>query len=112
MEVTRRSSPFGAPSRTRVLTALELLGESYPRELARLLRTSLSAVQKAVTSLERDGMVAGRTVGRSRLISIDPRYFAGRELRAYVRRLIEADPVMKERVVQMRRRPRRTGKPL
>ena len=112
MEVTRKSSPFGAPSRTRVLTALELLSESYPRELARLLRANLSTVQKAVTSLERDGIVAGRTVGRSRLFSIDPRYFAGRELRAFVRRLIEADPTLRERVVQLRRRPRRTGKPL
>ncbi len=35
------SSPFGGETRTRVLVALRLLDESYPRELARLLGVSL-----------------------------------------------------------------------
>src|SRR4030067_1068849 len=37
MEVKVSSSPFGGRTRTRALLALRLLGESYPRELARLL---------------------------------------------------------------------------
>lgn len=112
MAVTRRSSPFGSATRTRVLVALELLGDSYPRELGRLLQTSLSSVQKSLISLERDGIIAGRTVGRSRLFAIDPRYFARREVGAYLRRLAEADRALKERTAVLRRRPRRTAKPL
>ena len=49
-----------------MLLALQLLTESYARELARLLEISLSSVQKALQSLERDGLVAGRAAGRTR----------------------------------------------
>jgi hypothetical protein len=35
MMIRLTSSPFGGQTRTRVLLALRLLGESYPRELAR-----------------------------------------------------------------------------
>jgi len=50
-----RSSPFGGKTRTRVLLALRLLSESYPRELARVLDTSLYGVQQALKGLEVDG---------------------------------------------------------
>ena len=53
----KASSPFGGETRTRLLVALRLLDESYPRELARLLGVSLSSVQQAVRGLERDGLV-------------------------------------------------------
>lgn len=106
------SSPFGGQTRTRLLVALRLLDESYPRELARLLGASLSSVQQAVRGLERDGLVAVRTMGRSRLARIDPRYFARRELLAYLARLAEADPALSGAAAALRRRPRRTGKPL
>ena len=107
-----RSSPFGGTTRTRVLLALELLAESYPRELARLLEAPLSGVQQALRGLEKDGLVAARAAGRTRLYRIDPRYFAGRELRTFLRRLIEPETRLRSRVQQLRRRPRRTGKPL
>jgi DNA-binding FadR family transcriptional regulator len=106
------SSPFGGETRTRVLVALRLLDESYPRELARLLGVSLSSVQQAVRSLECDGLVAVRTMGRTRLARIDPRYFARRELLAFLGRLAEADLTLAAAAAAHRRRPRRTGKPL
>ena len=106
------SSPFGGETRTRLLVALRLLDESYPRELARLLGVSLSSVQQAVRSLERDGLVAVRTMGRTRLARIDPRYFARRELLAFLGRLAEAEQKLAAAVAELRRRPRRTGKPL
>lgn len=106
------SSPFGGETRTRLLVALRLLDESYPRELARLLGVSLSSVQQAVRSLERDGLVAVRTMGRTRLARIDPRYFARRELLALLGRLAEADLPLAKAVTAHRRRPRLTGKPL
>ena len=111
MKVSTQSSPFGSRTRTRILTALELLRESYPRELARILGTSLSVVQKALRSLERDGLVAGRAVGRTRTYMIHPSYFAVRELRQLTRRLAEADADLTARVGTLRSRPRRSGKP-
>ena len=107
-----RSSPFGGTARTRVLVALQLLDESYPRELARVLRTSLSGVQSALRGLEQDGLVAARSVGRTRVFCFNPRYFALRELRAYLARLCAIEPALEREVQNLRRRPRRTGKPL
>ena len=110
--VVDTSSPFGGRTRTRVLLVLRLLGDSYPRELARLLATPLSGVQKALRSLELDGLVAGRSVGRTRQYQLNPRYFAADALFAYLSRLSEPEDPLKDRAAQLRRRPRRTAKPL
>lgn len=109
--VTVNSSPFGSATRTRTLIALEILGESYPRELARLLGSPLAGVQGALRGLERDGLVAGRSLGRTRVYRIDPRYFAVTDLRRYLARLAEAEPQLRLRTEELRRRPRRSGKP-
>ena len=112
MKVIDTSSPFGSSARTRVLLALRLLTESYARELSRLLELSLSSVQKALRSLERDGLVAARAAGRTRLFRLNPRQHAIAELERYLERLLEPEVALRARVSTMRRRPRRTGKPL
>ncbi len=105
------SSPFGGRTRTRVLVALSLLETSFPRELSRLLAAPVSGVRQALASLERDGLVVGRLVGKTRLVRIDPGYFARRELESFLARLSEADPDLRAAVSRLRRRPRATGKP-
>ena len=112
MKVKTTSSPFGSQTRTRVLLALALLSESYARELARLLESPLSGVQKALGSLELDGLVAGRSVGRTRVFRLDPRYFARDALRQFLVRLSEPEEDLRRRAGRLRRRPRVTGKPL
>lgn len=112
MKVIATSSPFGSAARTRVLLAMRLLHESYARELARLLEVSLSSVQKAIQSLERDGLVAGRAAGRTRLYRLSPRHHALAELTAYLDRLLEPETALRTRVSELRRRPRRSGKPM
>ena len=112
MKVKIATSPFGTAARTSVLLALSLLSESYPRELARLLDLPLSGVQRALRSLESDGLIAARSAGRTRLFRLDPRYFARAELLALLSRLSEAEDGLKGRVEALRRRPRRSGKPL
>ncbi len=112
MKVKVRSSPFGTSSRTVVLLALSLLGESYPRELSRLLDLSLSGVQRALRSLETDGLIAARSAGRTRLFRLDPRYFARADLARFLARLAETEDELKGRVDAVRRRPRKSGKPL
>ena len=109
MEVT---SPFGSQTRTRVLLALSLLEETYARELARALEISLSVLQKAILGLERDGLVAVRKVGRTRVITLNPRYFASRELLALLNRLAEPENDLRAAVAMLRTRPRRSGKRL
>ncbi len=112
MVVKTESSPFGGRARTRVLLALHLLSESYARELARLLDAPLSGVQRALRGLERDGLVAARAMGRTRVFRLDPRYFAHEELGRYLARLAGPESALRGRVAALRRRPRATGKPL
>lgn len=112
MLVRSDSSPFGSRSRTRVLVALARLGESYPRELARLLELNLFSVQRALRTLELDALVAARSMGRTRLYQLNPRYFARQDLDRYLKRLADADAQLNQAVDSLRRRPRRTGKPL
>jgi sugar-specific transcriptional regulator TrmB len=107
-----RSSPFGGRTRTLVLLALSLLGDSFARELARLLEVPVNGVQQALRGLEKDGIVAGRLAGRTRLYQLNPRYFARKELADYLRRLAEPEGDLQVRVENLRRRPRRAGKPL
>ncbi len=106
------SSPFGSKTRTQALVALSLMESSYPRELARLFGSAVNGVQAALRSLERDGLVVARAVGRTRLFQLNPRYFAASAVRALLDRLAAADPDLGERVSALRRRPRRTAKPL
>lgn len=112
MKVTTKSSPFGSRTRTQVLLGLELLEDSHARELARILGLGLSTVQKAIRTLELDGLVVGRSLGRTRSFRINPGYFAARELRRLTRRLAETDEDLRLRVGARRSRPRRSGKPL
>ena len=107
-----RSSPFGGKTRTLVLVALGMLDESFPRELARVLGVPLNGIQQAIRGLEEDGIVSGRTAGRTRLVRISPRYFAKQELLAYLERLAVPETALARRVAALRKRPRRTGKPL
>jgi DNA-binding transcriptional ArsR family regulator len=110
--VVGESSPFGGRTRTETLLALRLLEESYAREMARLLQRPVSGVQKALRSLESDGLLAGRMEGRTRLVRLSPRYFAYDQLRKYLERLTEAEDELRERVSRLRRRPRKIGKRL
>jgi len=107
-----RSSPFGGKTRTLVLVALSVLEESFPRELARVLEAPLNGIQQAIKGLEADGIVSGRTAGRTRLFRLNPRYFARKELLIYLQRLAEPEAELTRRIAELRRRPRRTGKPL
>jgi predicted ArsR family transcriptional regulator len=110
--VIGQSSPFGGRTRTETLLSLQLMEESYARELARLLKRPVSGVRKALQSLEADGLVASRAEGRTRIFRLAPRYFALAELRSYLERLTEPEDELRERVGRLRRRARKAGKRL
>lgn len=102
---------FGSRRRTEVLVTIALLGETYPSELARLLNAPLFSVQNIVAALDREGIVAMRVAGRSRLVSLDPRYFAFQELKGLLLKLAEAEPELRVAASGRRSRPRRGGGP-
>ena len=103
---------FGSTTRTKVLTLVALLDETYPRELARLSGAPLASVQRIVNDLEREGVLATRIVGANREVSLSPRFYGANELRSLLLKYAKRDPDLGRRASQLRRRPRRAGKAL
>lgn len=107
--LTVPSKLFGSRRRTEVLILTALLGETYPTELARLLGAPLYSVQTIVDALDREGVVATRLIGRSRQVSLDPRYYCQKELKALLLRLSQGEPALQHAAASRRSRPRRSG---
>ena len=77
-----------------------------------LLGAAPFTVQTIVDSLEREGVIASRLLGRTRRISLDPRYFARKELQALLLKLGQGEPALLAAAASRRSRPRRKGKAL
>ena len=100
---------FGSRTRTDVLVALGSMGSAYISELSRLLGKRYIEVQRAVTSLERSGVVVTRLVGRVRIAEINRLFPEYRQLTALLLTMSER-PLYANRWKTMRRRPRAMGK--
>lgn len=87
----RPSTLFGNRTRTQILLMLALVGESYPRELARMVDAPLSSVQKAIDRLETEGVLATRRIGVERRVSLDPTFILASELRQLLFRLAQSE---------------------
>lgn len=111
MDLVRDHQLFGGRVRTAVLTAIRLLGETYPSELAALLGVRLFSVQRVLESLEHEAIITSRSIGRTRSVSLNPRYFAHHELAQLLWKLGREDADLQAALASRRRRPRRTGKP-
>lgn len=108
MPVQYQQSLFGSRRRTELLIMLALLETSYPSELARLLGAALYSVQTILDDLAAQGVVASRRVGRMRMVSLDPRFYAHQELRALLKRMALAEPALQEAAETRRARPTQT----
>jgi DNA-binding transcriptional ArsR family regulator len=111
-DLRRPPKLFGSARRTEVLLMLALLGETYPAELTRLLGATKASVIQILAGLEAEGVVASRLLGRTRRVSLDPRYFGAKELTALLGKLASGRPELRRLAAARRARPRRTGKPL
>jgi DNA-binding MarR family transcriptional regulator len=90
---------------------IAVLEDTYSGQLARLLGTSISSVQRTLDRLEREGLIATRKLGVRR-VSLNPLYPAADELKALLLRLADGYPEYAQIQESLRRRPRRRGKPL
>ncbi len=109
--LTRASKLFGSPTRTSILIAVRMLEDTYASELASVLGLSLYSVQRVLTSLESEGVVAIRSLGKTRRVTLDPRYAAHGLLAALLWELGAQDEALQHALAGRRRRPRRSGKP-
>lgn len=104
---------LGSRSRERVLVFLHARNEGYAREIARFFDTDLSQIQKQLDRLEYGGVIAGRSAGRTRLYSFNPRYPFLQGLKSLLDKALMFYPQGQTNDLLMsRRRRRRRGKPL
>jgi predicted transcriptional regulator len=104
---------FGSKNRERVLQYILARGEGYAKEIATFYGSSLDPVQKQLERLEDGGILVSKTVGRTRLFMFNPRYAFKDELIVLLEKARSFySPQEQERLIMVRKRPRRTGKPI
>ena len=104
---------LGSRNRERVLIFLSARNAGYAREIARFFDAGLDPIQKQLERLELAGILVCRAVGRTRLYEFNPRYAFLKELKALLEKALEFYPAEeRERLLMVRRRPRRKDKPL
>ncbi len=104
---------FGSINRERVLMFLYVRQEGYSREISRFFRTDLSQIQKQLERLEAGGVLYSRSMGKTRVYGLNPRYPFLNQLRELLEKaMVFYTAEERERLTMMRRRPRRKGKPL
>jgi len=102
---------FGSAARTETLVTIGRLQRTYPSEIARILSRRVIEIQRAVTSLEKAGVVVSNRVGTTRIVELNPTFWAKDELYSLLLRISE-NPMYADLWSTIRRRPRAMGKPL
>lgn len=106
-------SLLGSINKERVLIYLYANGTGYARAIADFFDTHLRNIQVQLDNLEVGGILVSRQQGRTRVYEFNPRWPLKDELIALVKRLLAFYPPEEaERLLGIRKRPRRRGKPL
>jgi hypothetical protein len=108
-------SLFGNESIERVLFFLLRNGTCYALQLKKQFGTALSPLQQALLRLEKGGILVSTQAGKTRVFQFNPRYLFRRELCSFLERVYDTLPEeIKKKYYEkaVRKRPRRTGKPL
>ena len=104
---------LGSKNAERVLIYLLARNEGYTREIARFWGSDPDSIQKQLARLERGGVLDSKSAGRTRLYRFNPRYSFLKELQALLKKVLSFySPDEQERLLVVRRRPRRKDKPL
>ena len=104
---------LGGRTAGQVLLFIENYGEAHGNQIARTFDIPASMVQRQLRRLEAGGIIVGRSVGRSRRFTWNPRSRTARNLRLFLRAELESMPEeVLDRYFRQRMYPRRTDKPV
>ena len=104
---------LGSRNAEKVLLFIFARGEGYPREIARFFDTDYFPIRQQLEKFGVGGVFYSRLVGRTRLYAFNPRYPFLSELKGLLKKALSFYPaVEQEKLVKVRQRPRRPGKPL
>ncbi|MDP1546051.1 MAG: hypothetical protein Q8L87_08515 [Anaerolineales bacterium] len=104
---------LGSKNAERVLIYIVTREEGYAREIANFYGTDVKPIQMQLDKFEKSGVLASRTVGRTRPYVFNPRYPFLSELKALLEKALLFYPAKEmEDLTMNRRRPRAKGKSL
>lgn len=106
---------FGNVTIEKILFFLLANERCYGSQLAQRFDSPLYSFQNALERLEKGGIIVSFKVGKTRTYELNPRYPFLIELKAFVKKAYAALPSkIKETYYEpaLRKRPRRSGKPL
>ena len=103
----------GSEGAERVLLVRSARGDGYSSEIASFYDMDVSTVQNQLKRMERDGLLVNQLFGRTRVYRFYPRYAFLAEVEALLSKALGMAPAnLRDSLTVVRRRPRRTGKPL
>ena len=106
---------FGNVSIERVLFYLLQNQTCYALQLKKQFQSTLSPMQQALLRLEKGNILVSTLVGKTRVFQFNPRFPFLKELCSFLQSVYETLPEeIKKKYYEspIRKRPRRTGKPL
>jgi hypothetical protein len=113
IETSMIESLLGSKNAERVLMYIFARGEGYAREIAGFYQTDLKSIQNQLDKFEKSGVLASRTVGRTRPYVFNPRYPFLKELKDLLGKAFSFYSMdEQENLTMNRRRPRARGKRL
>jgi hypothetical protein len=102
---------FGGETTVKCLVYLAAMDEGYPMEISKTFKISNTQVIRTLNKLEQADVLLGKEVGRTRVYSLNPRFFIAKELKALLDRVVSNMPLEDQEKYFMRRKsPRKKGK--
>lgn len=107
-------SLFGNVVIEKVLIFLFQNEKCYPSELQSVFQSSLYSFQRALSRLEKGGIIVSHREGKTLIYQFNPCYPFLKELKCFLSKAYEFLPkeIQEKYYTSKRKRPRRQGKPL
>jgi hypothetical protein len=104
---------FGNQTAERVLLHVFHYGQIHASAIAADYGVALTPIMRQLARFEGAGILTSKEVGRSRLYLFNPKSPFHKPVRELIRIVYESIPLKeREKIFQVRRRPRRKGKPV
>jgi hypothetical protein len=104
---------FGSKCREQVLQFILANETGYATQIKKFYSIGLDPIQKQLEKLEFGGVLVSQNIGRTIMYSFNPRYAFLEELKVLLLKAREFyKPELKENLINIRKKPRRQGKPL
>jgi DNA-binding transcriptional ArsR family regulator len=104
---------FGSQTARKVLLFLANYGEGYAQEIADLYEIPINMVQNQLKKFEQSGLLVSLNKGKTRIYTWNPRWPLRQELLQLLKKALSFLPSTEiKKYYRLRKRPRRTGKPL